>query len=314
MLIKRRTKPLLLKKHEALIPRLQRNFPRFDEIEYDYHKYRKGYEGERQVDYYLEIVSDDYTILQDVCLQLRGKTFQMDNLVITPNGIYIIEVKNYEGTIIFDTALNQFTRDDGEAEAVFGHPVTQAEIQKMNLQNWILDKKLPNLPIHYFIAISNPATMIKMKGEASEISHVVTHAAGIPVKIVEMDKRLAQSKLKEHRRLGNLILKECREYDQDIMQKHQLTERALLPGVACPECGQLGMKRIYNNWACTKCKHTSRQAHVQAMEDYRLLIGQRMRNAHCRHWLQLNSKNIATKLMREYGMEYRKEQRCWYKK
>ncbi|WP_407058295.1 nuclease-related domain-containing protein [Tigheibacillus jepli] len=72
---------------------------------------------------------------------------QIDNLIITPHAIYIIEVKNFNGTITFDTVLNQFIRDDGRKEGGFHHPITQVELQASRLERWLEENNFPIVPI-----------------------------------------------------------------------------------------------------------------------------------------------------------------------
>src|SRR5699024_6299886 len=38
------------------------------------------------------------------------------------------------------------------------------------------------------------------------------------------------------------------EYDRDILADHGISRKELTPGVRCPACGWLGMKRIYKKW------------------------------------------------------------------
>ncbi|MGJ9458109.1 nuclease-related domain-containing protein [Oceanobacillus sp. CF4.6] len=106
----KRPKPLILQKYEALTPRIPKNFPRLAEIQYELAKSHKGYIGEMKVDYYLSVLAQRYTILPDVCLKVNGQTFQIDNLLITDHAIYLIEVKNYNGKIIFNTILSIHSR------------------------------------------------------------------------------------------------------------------------------------------------------------------------------------------------------------
>ncbi|WP_087974147.1 nuclease-related domain-containing protein [Oceanobacillus rekensis] len=314
MIIKKRTKPLLLKKYEALIPRLRKNFPALPEIQYESAKYLKGYTGEVKVDYYLSLIAEAYTILRDVCLNLNNQTFQLDNLVITPHAIYIIEVKNYSGRVIFDTILNQFTRDDGKREVGFNHPITQVEIQQIKLQNWLEHRGLPTIPIYYLIAFSEPTTKIEVIGDQQAIAKVVTRGENIPKKIMEMESRLTEAANYQHQKIGYTLLRECKEYDKNVMAKHGIEGSDLSPGVQCPECSWLGMERIYNNWICNRCNHQSAHAHEKSLEDYLLLISPWIKNAEFRRFLNIKSKNIATRLMRKSGLTHDKQRRRWHKK
>ncbi|MBP1969218.1 hypothetical protein J2Z83_001322 [Virgibacillus natechei] len=312
--MKGRKKPLVLKKYEILMVYLKRNFPRFKDVQQEYQKSKKGYEGELQVDYHLEqILSHPFLILHDVCLKVQGRTFQIDNLIITQSAMFKVEVKNFQGTLIFDTILDQFTRDNGESETGFSHPISQAELQRLHLQQWLQEKKIPSIPIYSFIAISDPSTIIKVEGDREEISKVVAHGAHIPRKILELNKQLPAHAALQDRTIGTMIRKECLDYDIDIMKRHDVKMSDLLPGVQCPACRVLGMERIYNNWRCRKCNHRSPHAHEQTLNDYMLLGNTWITNSECRWWLQVESRNIVTRLLKKSKLVYNAKRRRWEK-
>ncbi|WP_373893860.1 NERD domain-containing protein [Virgibacillus natechei] len=311
MILKKRSKPLILKKYEAILPRLHPSFPRLADVRHEYNKSKKGYEGELDVDYHLEMLPREYTILQDVCLQVQGRTFQMDNLVITQQAINIVDVKNYNGTIIFDTALDQFTRDDGAVETGFSHPIAQVELQKSNLQQWLLERNFPNIPINYFIAISDPRTIIKVDGDKETIAEVVAHGANITKKIIDVNKQFARGAALQDRKIGQAIAKESTKFDMDIMELHGIKSNHISPGVQCPECGVLGIKRVHSGWICYRCKKKYRTAHKPALADYLLLVRPWITNSECMRFLKFNGKNVATRLLREYGLFYDEGRRRW---
>ncbi|WP_249869238.1 nuclease-related domain-containing protein [Oceanobacillus saliphilus] len=314
MIIRKRPKPLVLQKYEAIAPRLRRNFPRLQEIQYESAKYLKGYKGELKVDYYLSLLADKHTILQDVCLPIGGQSVQIDNLILSPQAIYLIEVKNYSGKIIFDTVLNQFIRDDGKIQTGFNHPITQVEIQQIKLQNWLQERGLPSIPIYHFIAISDPATILEVVGDKEAIAKVVVRGESTPMKLMNHEKSLSSNTPVQHQKIGYTILRECREFDIDIMTKHSIKGSDLLPGVQCPACGWLGMERTHSNWQCNKCHHKSPTAHKKTLEDYLLLVNPWITNSECMRFLNFKSKNIATRLMKNAGLKYDEKHRRWYKK
>jgi len=64
----------------------------------NYTNYRKGIQGEKSVIEALSHLSDEYYLINDVKFEsLRGN---IDHIVIGPNGIFVIETKNYSGRII----------------------------------------------------------------------------------------------------------------------------------------------------------------------------------------------------------------------
>ena len=60
----------------------------------------KGYLGEKGVaTILLFLLSDKYKIINDILIKSNGRTIQIDHLVISVYGIFVIETKNYKGWI-----------------------------------------------------------------------------------------------------------------------------------------------------------------------------------------------------------------------
>lgn len=311
MIIKTRNKNEL-NQYEALLSRIRPDHPKYRELENEYARRKKGYFGEKQVDYYLEELAAEMTVLQDLSLSVDGKNMQLDNLLISRHAAYIVEVKNYSGTILFDTELQQFTRDDGNHEVGFRHPIEQAELQKHRLQAWLQDMNLPLIPIHYFIAISEPSTIIKVEGNKQEIAKVVAHAAHIPNKIKKLESQGSNQQPIKHQKLGHYLLQANRIRAYNLMQNYEIKLEDILPGVRCPGCGWLGMHRLYGKWLCSKCKLTSIEAHKRAIYDYLFLCKPTISNRECRWLLGIRSKSTATRLLKKC-LVYEKQYRIWKK-
>ena len=63
-----------------------------------YHIYNGGWEGEKQVAKLLtSTLSDDYFLLND--LYLRDGGGDIDHIVLGPNGVFVLETKNWSGSI-----------------------------------------------------------------------------------------------------------------------------------------------------------------------------------------------------------------------
>src|SRR5690242_19913569 len=62
-----------------------------------YTNLEKGFYGEQKFDEWLETLSDDLLILNDLLLEHNHSLFQIDTLIISQKTIYIINVKNSEG-------------------------------------------------------------------------------------------------------------------------------------------------------------------------------------------------------------------------
>lgn len=314
MIIRKRKKPRVLEKYDAIILRLRPNFYGLEKIKQEQSRRYKGYIGEQKVDYHTDFLADDSTILYDVCIDIHGKTMQTDTIIITQYAIFIVESKNYNGTITFDTILEQLTRDDGKKETGFQYPITQVQLQQFKLQLWLRKHNLPNIPIYFFIAISEPSTIIKVVGDREAIAKVVAHGASIPMKLLDKNEKIADGEAAEikHRKIGEMLLRECKEYDQDVMAKHGVRENDLLPGVQCPKCGLLGMARSPRNWHCLKCSYVSINAHLRTLNDYFLLISPWLSNQKCMHFLNISSRHVISRMLKKCKMlKYHSNKRNW---
>ncbi len=63
-----------------------------------YHIYNSGWTGEKQVTKLLTTkINDDYYLLND--LHLRGVGGDIDHIILGPNGVFVLETKNWSGDI-----------------------------------------------------------------------------------------------------------------------------------------------------------------------------------------------------------------------
>lgn len=62
-------------------------------------KSRAGTEGEREALSYLKMLSPEYKVYNNVLLRTKGGSTELDILVVSPYGLFVIEVKRYSGLI-----------------------------------------------------------------------------------------------------------------------------------------------------------------------------------------------------------------------
>lgn len=313
MVILNRKVPITLKKLQALIPRLRPDFPRIYEIKQDERNRRKGYEGEKHIDYYIELLADKFTILHDVCLEVNKRIFQMDSIIISKKAIYIIEMKDYSNKITFDTNLNQCIRSDGDIEMGYRHPIAQAENQKLLLETWLEQNFSRHIPVRYFVVFSDPNTMIDVIGDKEAIAEIVLHANHLPNKVLNIDNEINNTMKQKSHLIGKRILKENKDFEIDILKEYQISRNDILSGVQCPKCQTLGMKRGHGKWICMRCKSVSKQAHLKALSDYLILINPYISNKECMRLLNVSSKDVTTRILKSSNLMYDPLHRRWKK-
>lgn len=159
MIIKELSVPIRALSLEALKDRLREDHPKTFQIEQE-HKWRMtGFKGERAVSYYLEFLPEkDFFIFHALRLPSGKHFFQMDFLLLTTRCIFILECKNFYGTLSFDQSFNQLIRTVNDKEEGFQDPISQVKWHRQQLLSFLHSHQI-SLPIEFLVVISNPSTI-----------------------------------------------------------------------------------------------------------------------------------------------------------
>lgn len=303
---KERKVPIYLQKLEVLLRRLDPTHPKYNLISGELLKSKAGYNGEKSVDYYLSfLLHNKYQIYHDVRLRGQGYYFQIDTLILSPFFILLIEVKNLGGTLYFDQHYQMIRTINGKEEG-YPHPLLQVERQQLQLEKWLSAHKMSPIPIECLVVISNPATIIKTSVASIDITEKVIHMANIPMIIKKLENlyKLGKYNDKELRKLSSLIISEHQPGTYDILNQFHIEEADLCKGIHCPNCSKLFMVRKKRSWYCPACAFSSKNAHLDALKDYRLLLGTTINNRQFRDFCQFPSKSVASKILISSGLPY----------
>ena len=110
-----------------------------------------GLKGEKNTTKLLGTLPDSYTVLSDIKVEVEGKSSQIDHIVVGPTGVYVIETKNMNGSIVGNESDHQLVqhkigRRGGEYSKSFYNPVKQvgthvyrvsAYLKKHSLGTWV---------------------------------------------------------------------------------------------------------------------------------------------------------------------------------
>ncbi|WP_332634931.1 nuclease-related domain-containing protein [Halalkalibacter flavus] len=148
--MKPRYEPLELKIMRSL--RVRMNLSAKDESYYV--NLDKGYQGEQKFDKWLEPLSPDRLILNDLLLECNNSLFQIDSLLITSNTIYLFEVKNYEGDFFIDA-----DRWYSSSKIEIKNPLLQLSRNESLLRR-MLQEFVFHLPIESYLIFVNPEFLL----------------------------------------------------------------------------------------------------------------------------------------------------------
>ena len=147
---------------------------------YSYRTYliwNSGLEGERAVNRELDRLPDTYSGQSGVVLQSnRG---DIDHVVVGPNGIFVIESKNYGGNISCDGDQWRKTRritNEKSIESTIGSPSRQVKRNAKVLKDFLLERQYeafggpaPHLWLHAILVFTNPRATLELKDPTVDV-------------------------------------------------------------------------------------------------------------------------------------------------
>ncbi|TGB02251.1 nuclease-related domain-containing protein [Halobacillus salinus] len=139
----------------SLLDRLSPDHHLLPAVEQAYGIKKSGMNGEASLDYHLHFIDGDFQVLNGIRLQGDLYIFQMDVVLVTRSRIFLIEVKNYAGELIYDGDNHQMLQIvDGQQKA-YADPILQAKRQTVQLRKWISQQTLPSIPISALVVFTN---------------------------------------------------------------------------------------------------------------------------------------------------------------
>jgi Zn-finger domain associated with topoisomerase type I len=212
----------------------------------------KGWFGEKTVALCLKTLpQEEYILINDIILPAKNGTTQIDHIVVSIYGVFVIETKNYVGWIFGSEKSAQWTQNIYGKKTKFMNPLFQnfahTEAIKAKLNNY------PNLPIIPIIAFS-PSCDLKVKTE----SHVVYfhRVAGVIKKYKEKVISIGEaSNIAQLLTSADMSSHEVKkEHIKSVAAKKEAVENAEVGGI-CPKCGGQLLERKGKNGVFIGCSN-----------------------------------------------------------
>lgn len=289
------TKPMILEQHEALLRRLPENHMKREEIQKKRDILNAGYKGEEKINYFLSLLPPKrYHIFHDLRLPIGKSFFQIDTILLSPTTNFLIEGKNYAGTLLFEK--NQLLQEVREEKNTFSNPLGQVNRHKVLLKYWFEKYGLPWVPFEHFACISNSAATIKISQRYTEAEKRVVKAENLLKKMDEYEKYYKKPVIDEKliSKMKKLFLNKHTPNRADLLAKYAIERGDIISGVQCPKCQHIGMDYVQGHWTCPKCGGKSRDAHIPAIHDYFKIVKPTVNNAELRDFLHLPTARATT--------------------
>lgn len=184
----------------------------------------RGKRGERKVKRIIgSTVAGEKYIINDLILENEGKTSQIDHVVINPRGVFVIETKNYSGTIYGAEDQREWTQvlAYGKVKNKLYNPLKQNATHIYNVK-----KVIGNLPIHSLVVFVQNNAYVKS-------DNVIT-LMGLKNALAYGERVLSVSQME--RAYEALLSSKTEITTQEHVQNIREQQRDLAKGI-CPRCG-----------------------------------------------------------------------------
>lgn len=204
----------------------------------------KGWIGEKRVSNILSSLDpQDYTLLNDLYLpKENGQTTQIDHILISPKGMFVIETKNYKGWITGSEHSQYWTQTNFQRKDKLYNPIWQNSGHIKALQS-ILGDVASEIPIHSVIVFGKESTL-KFK-EPFKNAYVIKSSDLLStINQTQVAQEVSLFKRSKVKQLLTPFIITGMKQKKEIKQKHvsdikkELKQKSnLVADNICPRCG-----------------------------------------------------------------------------
>ena len=204
-------------------------------------------------------LNDDYHIMSNIVLKAHNGTTEIDEIIVSKYGIFVIEIKTYKGWIFGDKLSPKWTQSLYNEKHTFQNPLRQNYKHIKSLQS------LLKLPDNKFISLIVFSGEVKFKTEMPDnvvrgaedyINFILKHQTVLfsDNEVSEAVKKISDNCLSEEEHLENI---------KKLKEQYAKADKNDPP--QCPKCGKkmvlrTSTKGYYNGkdfWGCCdypRCK------------------------------------------------------------
>lgn len=217
----------------------------------NFKKRQKGEQGEKIVHAILEsLPSRKYKIIDNVLIKVNQRTTQIDHIVVSRYGVFVIETKNYKGIIKGNENSEYWMQVLPGQKNYFYNPIKQNLTHCKAVSRYT--KEYQKLPIISIIAFSKESTLqVTADTEVVKFSKLNKTIRTYRRKRISRKAMLAiyerivndnMTKRREHRQHVHAVKANVKSYERNIKRN------------VCPRCGKKLIKRKKNHKRIMRCK------------------------------------------------------------
>lgn len=201
-----------------------------------------GKAGERWVSHKLNWLPKEYIVLNDIMLPSNYGTTQIDHIVVSPYGIFVIETKNYKGWIFGNEDSEEWTQSLIGRKKMLGWSSEQHRFRNPIRQNYAHIKAVQNLlsdigdfTIIPIVVFSDNATL-----KITTNKYIVTNWGNLRCIMFQFNKVCIPEQqiqpIVDKINLANIKENESREQHTSSVQSLKEQKHRMIANRICPKC------------------------------------------------------------------------------
>ncbi|WP_242634642.1 NERD domain-containing protein [Bacillus timonensis] len=205
----------------------------------------KGFLGEASVRLYLsKLDKEKYKVFNDVLIPLKNrKASQIDHVVVSPYGIFVIETKNYKGWIYGDSKSKYWTQVFYKRKEKLYNPIWQNYGHIKALQEYLGIEK--EELYHSIVSFSNRATLKKIETSGTNTSVIYSSRLVSTInahkKVVISTGQVRQIAAKLEKTI-NADREKKKQHVKTIKDSKRFNQYKINANM-CPKCGSILVER-----------------------------------------------------------------------
>ncbi|MFC4402740.1 nuclease-related domain-containing protein [Gracilibacillus xinjiangensis] len=225
----------------------------------------KGYQGELLFDSWMEKLTSDCLVINDLLLKQKNNHFQIDTILLLAGKIILFEIKNYEGDHFYEADhLYRISKEERN------NPLLQLE-KSESLLRQLLQSYDFEFPVHSYVVFVNSAfTMYQAPLNKpfiypTQIRKFLQQFNQVKLTISAKEQHLAKHLTSLH--ISKSPISQVPEYDFDTIKK----------GIACSRCKSFHLYTDGRKCICKQCNQAEfvESAVLRNVKEYRLLFPER---------------------------------------
>ncbi len=203
-----------------------------------YQSYLPGYKGtvgEKIVARQLQRLNkNEYTVLNNIYLKVNGRSIQIDHLVLSVYGIFVIETKNYSGWIHGNENSEFWTQTFYKKKIKFGNPVKQNRAHIYFLKRVLASYK--QLDYYSIIVFAGDGTLKNVCTQTPVVykNRLIKTIRQVKTPVLSGEQVVeVADQIRRYRVIDRKVIKEHKNY----VRRSYFERNRKINALICPDCG-----------------------------------------------------------------------------